>query len=124
MNARQRRIVFFQEHGGYCTPPGRMVCAKSLADGEEAAESAGAVYTWEYDDDADASFVETWPEKDQREWREKEHECLWVALRGPDGELLSSLSGIFDPDNDYRRVVEAELASEAIDALRTLGDNI
>jgi hypothetical protein len=44
----------------------------------------------------------------------REHEILGCIARGPDGEVLASLWGIVDADIGYRRVVEAELASEAL----------
>lgn len=34
-------------------------------------------------------------------------------------DVLASLGGIIDADRDYRRVIEAELALEALDAIRT-----
>ena len=106
MNARAWR--FFMEHAGYATPPGRAVCAASLARAEEHAEAAGLTFEWLWDADADLSWM------DEAE-AAREHEVLGCIVRGPDGEHLASLWGIVDADAGYRRVVEAELAAEALD---------
>jgi hypothetical protein len=42
------------------------------------------------------------------------HEVLWCALVDAEGAQLASLGGTIDPDRDYRRVIEAELALEAL----------
>ena len=42
------------------------------------------------------------------------HEVLGCVLKDSDGNHLASLWGICEPDNAYRRVVEAELAAEAM----------
>jgi hypothetical protein len=47
------------------------------------------------------------------------HEVLWCALKDEDGEILDSLGGIIDPHSGpghYWRVVQAELASDAMHA--------
>lgn len=41
-------------------------------------------------------------------------EVLCAVLRDAEGNVLASLCGIGDPDRNYRRVVEAELALEAM----------
>jgi len=41
-------------------------------------------------------------------------EVLVAILKDASGNVIGSLSGIGDPDNNYRRVVEAELALEAL----------
>jgi hypothetical protein len=46
------------------------------------------------------------------------HEALSCTVR-VDGEVLASLGGIVDADRDYCRVIEAELASEAMYELAT-----
>jgi len=50
--------------------------------------------------------------------RKQDHECLCCSIRDLSGIYLASLCGIVDADSDYQRVIEAELALEAIDALR------
>lgn len=39
-------------------------------------------------------------------------------------QVAASLGGIIDPDRDYRRVIEAELASEAAEAMAALMEAI
>jgi hypothetical protein len=50
---------------------------------------------------------------DARE-KERPHEVFACVLRDADGATLESLWSIFDPDDDYMRVVQAELACEAM----------
>ncbi len=42
------------------------------------------------------------------------HETLSVVLRSAAGEIIASLGGIIDPPRAYARLVEAELAEEAM----------
>lgn len=95
---------FFMENAGYCTPPGRMVCAKHLAQAEEWAEETGVTFAWDWDHYADLADFDC-----------PVSEVLACACISPTGEVLASLSGIADPDRNYRRVIEAELALEAME---------
>jgi hypothetical protein len=117
---------FFLQHAGYATPPGKAVCALSLARAEQWANERGLEYVVEPDQDADASFVETWDEREQANWNEQEHECICISAVLPCHEhgtdckhsrVMASLGGIFDADSAYLRVVKAELASEAQNSL-------
>jgi hypothetical protein len=99
---------FFLNHAGYCTPPGRAACALALARAERWAQENDLTFTWECDIDPDLSWMS------ERE-RAKEHVCEGCVCRDAEGHVLTSLWGIVDADNEYRRVVEAELASEAHD---------
>jgi hypothetical protein len=111
------------DNAGYATPPGRAVCALELARAEQWAEQEGIEFRLEDDPDADDSFVEAWPLQYQRAWRKQSHSCYSVICFRPCSdhgwdckhkEVLASLGGIFDPTDDYLRVVRAELASEAM----------
>jgi hypothetical protein len=104
---------FFYDHAGYSyradhetKGSGRTRIAVLLADAEEARKRAGAEVQWEEDPDI---------------WGEDAEATYWyAALVGESGETLASLGGIGfaegkGPDTDpYGRVVEAELASEAL----------
>jgi len=112
---------FFFEHSGYIV--GRKAeCALSLAKAEEWASKKGIEFVTEPDFDADWSFVDTWSEREQKEFHAKDHEVISVLAVKPcedhgtdckHANILASLSGIFDADKNYLRVIRAELASEA-----------
>lgn len=114
--ATRQAIEFFAKHAGYCVPPGRMACAKHLAQAEQLANDKQWMFSWEPDtDDYEGSLGdhEYWCEKEQR-GIPHQHEVYYCQLWANDGNtMLASLCGILDPDRNYRRVVEAELALEA-----------
>ena len=116
-------IRFFAEHAGYFTPPGRMACAKKLALAEERAKDLGLHFAWEEEQDewdGDCPLAST----DLLEWcacyDRAPSDDRWRNISGaPKARCLASLcmiatTGYRDP---YRRVVEAELASEALATL-------
>lgn len=109
MSSLRRAFQFFHKNAGYIV--GRAAeCALSLARSEQIAADIGIEFRWEWDDDPDDSWMS------ERE-RAQPHE--WVCCRAfsADGTCLAGLCGIVDPDESYRRVVEAELASEALQAI-------
>lgn len=102
---RASRVAFFYEWAGWSYDPlkespkqGRQRCAESLASAEEWAEEAEVSFEWTHD------------------------ELPWDGDCDPPNELLcclathgdetASLCGIGDPSDQYRRVVQAELALE------------
>lgn len=101
-------VKFFFDHAGYSynTPTetaeqGRQRCAEQLAHAEEQGRDAGLSFHWERDQ-----------LEDDNEW--------YCACYNAEGETVASLAGVdFGDDGEpwgstYRRVVEAELASEAL----------
>jgi hypothetical protein len=125
-------IRFFAEHAGYYTPPGRMACAKKLALAEERARDLRLRFAWEDEqrDEWDGEYPLA--STDLLEWcacyDRAPSDDRWRNISGaPKARCLASLcmiatTGYRDP---YRRVVEAELASEALatlDAERDAGD--
>ena len=105
----RRAFQFFHANAGYIV--GRAAeCALSLARAEQEASSRGWDYEWKYD------------ELGLQEWYCEggyvPEEVLGCILRDEKGNVLASLWGIGDPDRNYRRVVEAELACEALAELR------
>jgi len=108
---------FFYEHAGYSydlkteTPEqGRARCAASLAQAEKEARERGFSFEWSIDQTTDSS-----------DFSDEEPRALWECLcRDENGVAVGSLSGIdFGRDGQpwgdpYRRVVEAEVASEAL----------
>ncbi|MBK6942645.1 MAG: hypothetical protein IPH13_20910 [Planctomycetes bacterium] len=105
-NGLRRAYRFFHEHAGYCVGR-RAKGALDLARAERNAANMGYTFSEEADFDADLSFM------DAKE-REQEHECIGMVCRDADGNVLASLWGIVDADANYRRVVRAELALEAL----------
>jgi hypothetical protein len=107
---------FFYQNAGYSYDPktetaeqGRLRCAVELAEAEAIGQRLGYVFEWDRDECPDLSWMSD-------EEREQENEVLCCRISDPDNTRysLASLCGITDPDRNYRRVVEAELASEAI----------
>ena len=104
---------FFWKHAGFCYDPktetkaqGKRRCAESLAQAEQYANNLNFEFEWEFDDmpwdPGDTDYVPT--------------EVLCCRIIDPKNPRysLASLCGIADPDENYRRVIEAELASEAL----------
>ncbi len=80
----------------------------ALARSLTAARAAGCTFGWEDD-----------PERMPRDRRctcgcgAVIDRCESCVLYSEDGEVLASLCGIWDADDEYRRIVEAELAVES-----------
>jgi len=102
----RERFAFFQEHAGYIIGE-RARCALHLARAELAAEDSGWAVEWEWEQDIDDSWM-------SEAERAKDHEWTCALLKDAGGNVLASLGGICDADRTYRRVVEAELADEAL----------
>lgn len=97
--------AFFMQHAGYATPPGKEVCAENLANAEQKARDARMSFQWSDDPDGCRECGNKCP---------GQHRCFSCVCFSEGGGVLSSLSGICDPSDEYRRVVEAELAVEAL----------
>ena len=95
------------EHAGYSTLPGRAKCALNLARAEQDGKAAGLTFEWSADPDGCSMCQCCSKEKCGDVVVE---ECL---CRNEAGDVVASLCGICGADNNYRRVVEAELALEA-----------
>jgi hypothetical protein len=80
-------------------------CAMKLAKAEQLAEEQGWTVEWDYDQD----------EYQLGDAEDKvPDEVLVAVLKDADGHLLESLGGIGDPSPSYQRLVDAELALEAM----------
>lgn len=103
--------LFFYDEAGYSygqgesPEAGRVRCAKSLAKAEQYAQNLGWEYEWRNDNDADLSWLAE---------GETIETCEGCILRDSSGDILESLWGIADASDNYRRVVEAELAGDAL----------
>ncbi len=119
---------FFLDHAGYAIPPGRVICAAELAKAEARAEreqmESRLRFYWDYDPEpVDGSF----------DFGDDHENEKYLARFGESGDLDSMtcalqtrcdeckqwdtqdvLGGIhiLRFENDYQRVVQAELASE------------
>jgi hypothetical protein len=134
----QKRYRFFHEWAGYATPPGKAVCAISLARAEEWAEEHGITAEWENDNDPDLSWWQSDEYCSHCETKrhfsyhrrhgiscrhcstplDRDIEVLGCVVRVDEDfpEYHFSLWGITEPTKEYRRVVEAELFAELMAA--------
>jgi hypothetical protein len=107
----KKNAEFFYKHAGYSYGPdqtkrqGRMEGAMKLAQAEQEAEARNWTVEWSNDD---MSY------EVGNDENEMPSEILVAVLKDEHGNSIGSLSGIGDPDSNYRRVVEAELALEAL----------
>lgn len=109
--------LFFFEHGGYSydvktetAEQGRRRCAIAMADAEEKAKNLGWHVGWS-DDWTCGSHVKEFGED---AYSEEPATCEAAILVDADGKVLASLGCIDDASPEYRRVIEAELASDAL----------
>ena len=106
--------LFMHKHAGYSYDPktetkeqGRQRCARELARAERWMHETGARVVW----------VDDWEIRDHVKYYGDAYDrepttCEWAELR-LGGEVLASLGCIDDATDEYRRVIEAELADEA-----------
>ena len=78
--------------------------SEELAQAEQEAEERGWKVEWSQDED----------EYQMGDEEKMPNEVLCATLKDKDGHVLESLGGIGDPSRDYARMVEAELALEAL----------
>ncbi len=103
---------FFLKSAGYSVAQGetqqqgRQRTARELARAEKWASDNGVTFDWVADEDADPNDWDG-----EGPIGEVAEGCI---ARCASGGTLASLWGIWDADTAYRRVVQAELASEAM----------
>jgi hypothetical protein len=108
---------FFYENAGTSYNPktetedeGRRRGAIELAAAEAWAESEGIEFEWEFDQETSYTDYED-------ESPDTVYEC--ALARDADRDVLASLCGIGDATDEYRRVVNAELAMEAMERVES-----
>src|SRR5277367_5306292 len=110
--AHAAAVKFFYKHAGSSYTPGKETKAQgkrrgaqALAHAEAEAKRRGWRVEWEHSQ-----------EEYQMGDAETEHpnEVLDAVLKDEDGHVLASLGSIGDPSRSYGRVIEAELALEAL----------
>lgn len=112
--------LFFRAHAGYVVGE-RASGALKLARAELEASRRSWTVTWESDDYYDLGDHEYWCQEARRAKSESRrpkcrHAVEIAILRDSSGEILACLGGIIDADDEYRRVIDAELALEALAA--------
>lgn len=117
MTPKQSAVRFFFQHAGYSYDPakesklsGRWRCARNLARAEAYAKENDWQYQWEEDWNVESHVREFGEEA----YPSEPSTCEYYRLVDADGVFLDSLGCIDDADANYRRVIEAELASEAL----------
>ncbi len=101
----KKDVAFFKKNAGYIVGE-RAKGAMALAKAEEAADRLGWKVEWKHD-------VMGWDGDDE----DTPNEVLCAVLKDARGKVRASLCGIGDPEarnKKYARVVEAELAAEAL----------
>lgn len=128
--AMQRAISFFYENAGYSYDPkietaesGRRKCAEQLAHAEREASRLGYWFIWDIDSDIMSS---DWIDADEDGGANRDPWITWqcaIVEHVPGSgqpRTIGSLGGVdFGRDgspetSDYSRVIQAELAHEAI----------
>lgn len=111
--------AFFFNHAGYSydakietRKQGRTRCAVDLTRAERYAQENEWEFEWESDWSV-GSHKDFFGKGSAYEDSEPST-CESCLLRDSDGKVLETLSCIDDADSNYRRVIEAELASEAM----------
>ena len=111
----RKAFKFFLENGAYCEPPGRVVCAANLARAEKWAQDHEIQFGWMHESWSDAQDILGDLHKCTKDC---DHEVLWCAIDSGGLPTFYNTGGIVDPDRNYRRVVEAELAAECLADLK------
>lgn len=110
---------FFYDHAGWSYDPktetsegGHRRCATELAAAEAWGEQMGVEFSWVPDDDDAADGDDTPIVREG---------CIAKLMISPGtvDDVTTSLWSIGDATPEYRRVIEAELASELADTLQT-----
>jgi hypothetical protein len=121
---KQAAYLFFLKHGACSYNPSKETKrqgyarqARQLAKAERDARALGYIFAWEID--RDGCIGCTCGNKDCACSTNKPHETLQCEMwnLGDDSHephIVQSLGGICEPSHEYRRVVEAELASEQL----------
>jgi hypothetical protein len=112
---------FFRDNAGYVVGR-RAEGAYHLAVAEWKAEKRSWTFEWRPDDDGDLGDHEYWCANARRRangpkagrTHSCEHFIEYAVLKDSGGVVRASLGGIIDADHKYQRVVEAELALEAL----------
>lgn len=124
MNFKDKNVQFFFKHAGFSYDPktetktqGRIRCARSLAHAEQTARELDWRFEWSDDWSLGCSHKEFYGADSA--YAEREPETCESCLLFDGDRVLASLSCIDDADDNYRRVIQAELALEALHTRNT-----
>ena len=116
---KQAAYLFFLRNAGTsCNPAtqtkrqGQSEGARKLAKAERDAAALGFTFDWEYD--LDGCIGCDCGSDDCKCSTGEDHEVLVCLCRDAEGVVKASLGSICEPSREYRRVIEAELALEAL----------
>lgn len=116
-------VEFHYQHAGWGYHPGtqtpeqgRRQGAERLATAELWARQEGYTVEWEDDWDSDHSYRDddNWSADEPNPFTPELESCEQATLYDPDGVIVGSLGCIDDADDNYRRVVAAELALDVM----------
>lgn len=118
--AYAKAVQFFSKHAGGSYTPGKETraqgkrrLAQRLAKAEREAFSRGWRVDWDQEMDPDLSWCDECSSGEHDKY-EHMNSTESAVLRDEEGRVLASLGNIDRPDRNYRRLVEAELADEAL----------
>ncbi len=113
MDERER---WMYDHAGWSDPPGREECARASALAEEKARERVATGDWRYVWKDDPYADDSWMGEEEKREEHTAEVCLLQSRCPCCGTwvTIASCGGIFDADSDYRRVMESDLALEAL----------
>jgi hypothetical protein len=124
LSPKQAAFYFFLKNAGFSYDPktetprqGRAKCARALAKAERDASALGYTFEWEFENSIpyeDALGDHAYWCDAEKNGEEHEHEIYSCVAYNSEGGVVASLGAIIDPTREYRRVVEAELASEGL----------
>lgn len=109
---------FFHTHAGYIVGE-RALCAWRLALAERHAEAYGVTFEWDgdYGDYHGALGDHAYWCAEERQGIKHAHEVLSCVARDARRNVIASIGGVIDPSREYARVIQAELAVEALEVI-------
>lgn len=122
MTQLETAIKFFYENAGYSRAPSQSIAdakresATDLANAEAYAKSHGWAYAWEYEQEPCGGCE--CGNSECNCFTGAHHESFYVMLTDGNGReahhVLASLGSVCEPTSEYQRVINAELALEAM----------
>ncbi len=118
LKAFKRNAYFWYRKQGYAAQDA-FSAARTQVILDMSKDAGTTEFIWSPDWDSDGPKDWGWEEKEIEKWNKTDHECYGCILRIK-GENEESLWGIFDPSNDYMKIVENELMQEYLHRVKGL----